>query len=453
MPVLNREQLVQHGMGSIRQTALDVLESGLTASDPYMAVRQSVTFEGDILDTPAGKYDLREFRRVLVLGAGKASLPIARALDELLAERIAVGLVAVPEEQHVPLRHVEIITADHPFPTERSHSAGRRALAIAESAGEGDLLISCITGGSSAVLAAPPAGVSLADKARLHQQLLSCGAAIGEINTVRKHVSLVKGGRLAAAAAGASILNLTVSDAAGDALDLITDPTVPDTSTPEDAIALLKEWGLWEDVSPTIRAHLDSDTARAPALKNGEIRSAVLISGATVCAAMIGDAKQRGLRAISLGPSLEADGAHMGSILAQLGRTSLRDGQPFPRDAIVVSCGGESTVSLGTNGEYGLGGPNQELALAAALRLCEEDTLAVAAVDTDGCDGGTDHAGAIIDGMTPARALAQDLDLRRALREHRASAPLQALGDLVSTGPTGTNVNDLIVMVLGGRPS
>jgi glycerate-2-kinase len=279
----------------------------------------------------------------------------------------------------------------------------------------------------------------MADKRRLHELLLTCGAPISDVNAVRKHVSALKGGRLAARIAPARIVNLTASDVAGDVLDAITDPTVADTSTVDDAIAVLREREIWDQVPASVREHLGTPEADSPPLDGVRIDTVLLATGARACEAMTLEAKAIGLDAEVVSTTLEGEARELGRHIAELAGRS-------PAPALLVGCGGEATVSLGENGAFGAGGPNEETALAAALAL--DDGAAVVAVfmDTDGSDGGTDAAGAIVDGTTLARATAAGVDLEASLSSHRSRDALERLDDLVFTGPTGTNVNDLFVV-------
>lgn len=384
-----------------------------------------------------------------MVGAGKASFAIAAALEERLGDRIDAGLIAVRDDQEtVPLRTIEVVVADHPLPSERSAAASARLLALVEPLGPGDLVLACFTGGSSALASLPPAGVTVEEKRRLHELLLGSGMPIAAINTVRKHVSRFKGGRLAAAAAPARLVNLAVSDVAGDVLDVLTDPSVQDTSTAADARAVLAAYDLWDQVPPSIRAHLESEEAESPRLDEDLVETELLVSGRGACEAMLRAAGDRA--AVTLSTSLEGEAREVGRLLANLARGSAREGTPFAPPVVLVGCGGESAVTLGPGAAFGGGGPNMEATIAAALEL-DGAPVAAVMIDTDGSDGGTEWAGAVADGATVARAAEQGLDLRQALMAHRAAEPLGALGDLIVTGATGTNVNDLFVLAIGGE--
>jgi glycerate-2-kinase len=378
-------------------------------------------------------------------------LRIARRLEEIAGESVDEGLVAVRRgETGPPLQRATVVEADHPVPGEASLSAGEAALAIAGSLSAGDLALCCITGGSSALLSVPPAGVPFEAKRRLHELLLSSGASIHEVNTIRKHVSGVKGGRLAARMVASSIVNLTVSDVAGDALDFITGPTVADTTTVEEAVALLHRYRLWDRVDRSIRSHLGSAAATSPDLSAADIQSTLLVSGRSACAAMAAAAARFGYRCHVLSTTFSGEAVAAGRMIAEEARACLAGAGPVHPPCLLVGCGGESTVPVGWLPDVaGEGGPNQELVLAAASVLQPTDDVVILAMDTDGSDGGSNWAGGIADGETAGRAARSGAGVEEHLRSHRSGVLLGALGDALDTGPTGTNVNDLFVAVVG----
>jgi glycerate 2-kinase len=441
------DALAAKGERGVRGMALRIASAGLAACDVVRATSDSVALEGELLTIAGRRYQLDPGGRVLVVGAGKASLAIADELERILGERLDGGVIVVRAGEERALGRIEVLGADHPLPSGRSIVAARRLLELAAGAGERDIVIACFTGGSSALASLPPEGVSAADKHALHELLLSSGIGIVEVNTVRKHVSAFKGGRLAAAALPARLVNLTVSDVAGDHIDAITDPTVADSTRAADAIAILYGHGLWDRTPDTVRAHLQTAAAESPELDPGSIQTVLLVTGSTACDAMAIEAAALGLVPVVVSTTLEGEARQVGKLLANLARQSSLRGAPFAPGSVMLGCGGESTVTLARDGRFGEGGPNQEAAIAAALEL---DGTRVAAVflDTDGSDGGTAHAGAIVDGRTVERAAAAGLDLRAALLEHRSQVALSALEDALVTGPTGTNVNDLFSIVV-----
>ncbi|MCB0875978.1 MAG: DUF4147 domain-containing protein [Solirubrobacterales bacterium] len=446
----NRAALLAHGLRAPRELALRVAEAGLVACDPGLAVERLVALEGEELVVDGVRHRLEPGGRIVVLGSGKASLKIALALERILGDRLHGGTVVVRAGSAAALpRRVEVLEAAHPIPDERSVAGALWLLEQAGALGDKDIVIACFTGGSSALTSLPPAGVTTEEKRELHRILLGAGLPISEVNTVRKQVSGFKGGRLALAVAPARLINLTVSDVAGDALDAITDPSVPNDSTAADATAILRSHDLWGDVAASIRSHLGDPLLTVPDLSGMEIHSTLLVTGETACEAMAAEARAAGAEPVILSTALEEEAAAVGRILGQLAFESAGLGRPFPAPAVLIGCGGESTVRLGPEHDFGSGGPNQEAALAAAGRFEGADVSAVF-LDTDGSDGGTDLAGAISDGATVARAGEAGLDLRHALAQHRAGDAVAALGDGIETGPTHTNVNDLFAIAIGG---
>lgn len=446
--IRNLETLAAHGQRDLRRRALDVAQAGLTACDAGRATLAAVARNGSHILVAGREYALTEGSRVVIAGAGKATFAIAAALEAQLGERIDAGLIAVRRDQETNPLGIEVATADHPLPSELSAAVAERLLALVDPLGAEDLVLACFTGGSSALASLPAAGVSVAEKRDLHELLLASGMPIASINTVRKHVSRFKGGRFAAAAAPARVVNLTVSDVAGDVLDVLTDPSVQDTSTAADACDILAAYGLWDRVPVSIRAHLDSPAAESPQLDPGLVDTELLVTGHGACRAMIIEAGKFGLPAVQLSTSLEGESRELGRLIANLARGSALEGTPFRPPIMLVGCGGESAVTLQQGSGFGTGGPNMEAAISAALEL-EGAPVAAVMIDTDGSDGGTAWAGAVADGDTLGRAGELGLNMRRALHSHRTAEPLAALGDLVKTGATGSNVNDLVVLAVG----
>jgi len=448
--IRNSSELASHGLGDLRATALRVAAAGLAACDVARATEETVSRTDRGVSIDGREYPVSDEARIVVLGSGKATLSIAAALERVLGDRLHGGIVVVRTgEEGPPLTRIEVLTADHPLPTERSAEGARRLIEAADSLGDDDLVLAAFTGGSSALASLPPEGVDLADKRRLHELLLSSGAPINDVNAVRKHVSAVKGGRLAARIGPARIINLTAADVAGDVLDAITDPTVADTSTVDDAVAVLRDRGMWDEVPESVQRHLATHEAHSPDLDGAPIDTVLLANGARACEAMVDEAKAAGLEAHIVSTTLEGEAREVGRTVAELARECAAGTGPLAAPCLLVGCGGEATVSLGDGGSFGTGGPNQETALAAAMTLGDHANVAAAFVDTDGSDGGTDVAGAVIDGETVARAADAGVDVEASLEAHRSREALARLDDLVVTGPTGTNVNDLFVLAVG----
>jgi glycerate 2-kinase len=448
MHVANLKELCSHGHRALRREALAIATAGLTACDSARATAGAVSLSENGITIAGVEYPLLPDARLVVLGAGKATRPIAEALERALGDRIDGGAVILRRGDAASLEKLEVYVADHPLPTDESVTGARRLEELAGALGPDDLVLASFTGGSSALACLPPEGISFEAKRQLHSALLGSGMPIADVNSVRKHCSSIKGGRLAARIAPARIVNLTVSDVAGDQLDVLTDPTVKDTSTVADAVSVLDDYGLWDELAPSIRDFLRSPRAASPDLDGVEITTELLVTGMTVCHAMIEQAEQLGYSPVVLSTTFEGEAREMGRFVANLASSSSKYGYPFAPGTVLLGCGGENSVAIAGEGTFGSGGPGQEAALAAAMELNRSRVVALF-MDTDGSDGGTDAAGAISDGMTAERASELELDLRGTLLNHSSMEPLDRLGDLIVTGATGTNVNDLFVAVVG----
>lgn len=430
-----------------RERVLPILSAALEAVDPYAAVARALVREGNQLRIGERTYDLGQVERVLVVGAGKAGAPMARAVEDALGDRIAAGVVNVKRGHVEPTRAVQLHEAGHPIPDEAGVEGTRRIVELLRSAGPRDLVICLISGGGSALLQLPAEGISLADTQRITDLLLRAGATINELNTVRKHLSQVTGGGLARLAQPASLAALLLSDVVGNPLDVIASgPTVPDTSTFADAVAILERYDLWSRAPTSVRQRLDAgrrgevpETPKADDPLFTRVQNLVVASNEVAALAAVAEAERRGFRTLLLSTYVEGEAREVAKVYAALAREVAASGRPLPRPCCLV-LGGETTVTVRGQGS---GGRNQELALAAALKLDGLHDVMLVALATDGNDGPTDAAGAVVDGTTIARARAIGLDPYAALAENDAYPFFDRLGDLLLTGPTNTNVNDL----------
>ncbi len=445
--VVNREELVSHGRRQVRADALAIIEAGIRGAHPARGVRRLVSLAGDVLRIGDRRIDLSGVEHVWVVGAGKASLAIARALEGLLGERISGGIVAVKRGQPGRLERIEVRQAGHPVPDDDSVAAARRLIEVLDGAGERDLVLAAVTGGASALATLPPDGVELADVQAVTGRLLNCGAVIQQINTVRRHLCRLKGGRLVAHARPAEVVTFT--------LDTVhagmpwPDMCLPDPTTFQDAIDVLEGLGLWQAAPRRVREFLAAARGREDleTLKSLEgARSSIVSVGDPVaaCEAAAACARRLGYAPAILATGIEGEARHVGTVLAAIASEIAARRRPFAPPCAVIS-GGETTVTVRPAG--GRGGPNQETVLAFALGFAAEADLAFVSVDTDGTDGPTDIAGGIADGLTRARAEDAGIDLAGALRRHDSTAALTALGDAVVTGHTGTNVMNLRAIV------
>ena len=422
----------------------EIFSAGLAAADPKEAVLRSVRLEGSSV---LGGSESFEADRVFVLAAGKAAGAMAQAAEELLGERLAGGLVVTKYGHEASSEKLETIFAAHPEPDESGVEAARRAEELAGSLEEGDLLLALISGGASALLADPAPDVGLQDMQRLTGILLRSGADIGEINTVRKHVSVLKGGGLVSQAAPAPTLALLLSDVVGDDPSAIASGlTAPDPTTLEEAQRILKRYEIEPPESVVEYLKSVEETPKpGDALFEGVV-NVVCGSGRHAAEAAAEKARKLGYEPLILSTVLTGDARGIGSVYAAVIREVLESGNPAPAPCAFLS-GGEATVTV--RGE-GTGGPNQEFALTLAVELDGVEGWAAFAADTDGNDGPTEAAGGLVTGATAEEIRDNGVDPEEALENNDAYAALEAGEALLVTGPTGTNVNDLRVALVAG---
>jgi len=428
-------------------------QAALAAVDPREAVRRHLRREQDRLHFGSHTLDLREFDRVLVVGAGKASAPMAVAVEEILGDRITSGIVNVKYGYTERTHKIRLIEAGHPVPDEQGMEGARLQVELVSGAGERDLILCLISGGGSALMPLPVEGISLAEKQEVTRQLLSCGATINEINALRKHISRVKGGQLARLAYPATLLSLILSDVVGDPLDVIASGmTVPDGSTFEEVHTILCKFDLWDKVPARIRSHLEAGRVGqvADTPKQGDpifARVHNLVIGSNIQALLAAEkvARECGYHTLILSSFVEGEAREVAKVLVGLAKEVRKTGHPISAPACLIA-GGETTVTL--QGQ-GMGGRNQEMALSAALSAEGMKDFLFLSLGTDGSDGPTDAAGALADGETIARARGLGLRALDFLRDNDSYHFFQRLGDLIKTGPTNTNVNDLQIILVG----
>lgn len=383
--------------------------------------------------------------RTVVIGAGKASAAMARALERHWPGRLS-GLVVTRYGYAVPCDRIEIVEAAHPVPDAAGEVAARRMLQLVQGLTEDDLVLCLISGGGSSLLPMPLPGLALADKQALNRALLASGASIGEMNCVRRHLSAIKGGRLAAACHPARVANLLLSDVPGDdPINIASGPTVPDPSTCADALAILHRYAI--EVPPRARQLLESGEGES--IKPGDTRLAkvetrLIATPQLALEAAAHVARDAGLDAHILGDAIEGEARDVAKTLAGIALQVARRGQPFRRPCVLLS-GGETTVTLRGTGR---GGRNVEFLLSLAIALQGESGIHALAGDTDGVDGQEEIAGALLAPDTLERAWALGIKPRERLDDNDGHGFFEALGDSVVTGPTMTNVNDFRAIVI-----
>ena len=437
-----------------RQLALDCLEYAVNAVDPKKIITQKLSYKGDVLIASDRVFDLAKFHNVYVVGGGKAAGAMAEALEQVLGERISEGTVNVPYNVVASTCIIKLHQARHPIPDESGVEGTKEMLKIAEKAEADDLVICLISGGGSSLMVYPRENISLHDKQQLTSALLKSGASINEVNVVRKHLSIFKGGWLAKTAYPATILNLILSDVVGDPLDVIASgPTVADSSTFSDAHVVLAKYALWNDVADSVKKIISNGEhgylAETPKLNDEAFRkvyTVVVGNNRTASSAALQYLKAHGVNAILLSCTLEGEAKCIGAQLASIANEIQISTNPVPTPAAVL-IGGETTVKVTGKG---IGGRNQELVLAATLKLQRRGdfSVVVASLGTDGVDGPTDAAGAIADEATQKSAVALNLEGKYYLADNDAYHFFTHLNDLIFTGQTGTNVNDISLIIV-----
>jgi glycerate 2-kinase len=414
-----------------RSRALAIFRAAVRAADPRQAVLAHVKIDGPALVVGnRRRYRLADFDRIQVIGAGKASGRMAQALERLLGKRITNGWINVPHGNTVRLRRIVVHEAGHPIPDQRGVEGARRIARIARESGRRDLLICVISGGASALMPLPAPGVTLARKKEITRRLLASGANIHEINTVRKHMSAIKGGHLAALAHPATMIALILSDVIGDDLSAIgSGPTAPDPTTSADAAAVLRRYGI---PSPQL-----SETPKGPSTA----QNLIVGSNRQSIDAAARKARELGYRPIVLSTTIDGETREIARMHAALVREAIARGY----SRMCFLSGGETTVTIRGKG---LGGRNQEFVLAATIALEKTSGVTILSAGTDGIDGPTDAAGAVADSSTLLRACAQKLDPQSFLDRNDSYHFFARAGGLVKTGPTGTNVMDVRILLL-----
>lgn len=398
-------------------------------------------------------FDLKGFEKIILIGAGKASASMAKAAEEILGDRISKGIITTKYGHDVPLKYTETIEAGHPIPDQNGLKGSEKMCGLLKESGPRDLVIFLLSGGGSALLPLPAQGISLEEKQEVTQLLLDCGADIKEINAVRKHISQIKGGCLARFAYPSTVLTFILSDVVGDPLDVIgSGPTVPDTSTFEEAWDTLEKYDLMREIAPSIRNHLLAGKEKKleetpkPGDKAFEKVSNILIgTNRLALKAAEQEAVSHRFNTLILSSSIVGETREAARFHAAVAREVISSGNPVRKPACIIS-GGETTVTLRG---HGLGGRNQEFALAGALEISGLENVVLLSGGTDGTDGPTDAAGAIVDHTTVHRAWEMGLDSKAHLENNNAYPFFERLGELLITGPTHTNVMDVRIILVG----
>jgi hydroxypyruvate reductase len=432
------------------------MASAINATSADAAIHQHVTRDSQYLIIQEKQYDLNHFRRIFVVGAGKAGSPMIKAIDQILGNNSTQGMVIVkegyldPNDDYKSTR-IKLIEAGHPIPDQRNLKASSELISLVSSLNQDDLVVCLISGGGSALLTSPAMGVTLDALQATTHQLLACGATISEINTIRKHLDDLKGGGLARYLSPATVITLILSDVIGDSLETIASgPTVGDPTTFLDAWAILNKYQIVDHIPEPIKSHLASgmEGKIRETLKPGDrifnkVNNVIVGNNQQASSAAMNAAKDVGFNALLLTTTLQGEASEVGRKLSTMAVEQIFEHQLISRPACLIA-GGETTVTLmGT----GLGGRNQELALGSVSSLAGSDQIILATLATDGGDGPTDAAGAVVTSNTYSLGKVIGLDLNDYLLRNDSYHYFDALGDLIKTGPTLTNVNDLVFII------
>ncbi len=439
-------------MKTIVDHAKAIFSKGVEAVLPEKVIKNQVFLNQDVLKVKDNTLELDKYKKIIVVGAGKASAAMGKALEEILGPKIAGGLIIVKYGHGEKLRYAEVEEGGHPLPDSNGLKASEKLLTLLDDTDEETLVIGLFSGGGSALLTLPADGITLDHKISTTDALLKCGASIQEINTIRKHISKVKGGRLMEKAYPASFLALILSDVVGDKLDVIASgPTVPDPTTYADCIDLIRRYSLENEIPKTVIDFLEKGKVGVipetpkPGDKLFEKASNHIIGNNYLALkAAEKEARKRGYNTLILTSVLEGDTTECARFHTAIAKEIVKSGNPVARPACILS-GGETTVIIRGNGK---GGRNQEFALVAALEIEGLNSVCILSGGTDGTDGPTDAAGAFATGNTINRAECLKLDARSYLENNNSYEFFKALGDLLITGPTRTNVMDLRIILV-----
>jgi hydroxypyruvate reductase len=437
----------------MKEDAIKIMQSGINAADPFLAIKKKLTLEennlriGDSLNL-----NLSDYENIYLIGAGKASVRMALAIEEILGDKLKTGYVTTKYGHSSNLKKTEITEAGHPLPDNNGVIGAKKIVSLARAATERDLVISLISGGGSALFLLPVDGLTLEDVQQTTAILLKCGSDIGEMNIIRKHLSGVAGGRLAKIAFPAVLVTLILSDVIGDPLNLIASgPTVPDDSTFTDALKIIEKYYLLNKLPPAVIEHIrkgvDNPKMEAPSEEDPVFKKCINIIVGNNLTALKGcqeEAKSLGYNTLILSSLISGDTREVAMMHVAIAREIANSNLPIKKPACVIS-GGETTVVIRGDG---IGGRNQEFALASAIEIKDTDNILILSAGTDGTDGPTDANGAWVTGKTFSSGKKLGLDTIQFLRDNNSYNYFKKTGNLIITGPTGTNVGDIhLVMV------
>jgi glycerate 2-kinase len=449
--------LESFSLDEMKRIAKAVFLKALSAVDPSKILKDRIRIERDhLLIKTEGEseklFDLGSVHKIFLVGTGKASNSMAQAVEEIFGDRITRGVITTKYGHQLPLQKTEIIEAGHPLPDRKGYEGAKKIQRLLKESGPDDLVIFLLSGGGSALLPYPADRIDLKEKQEATQLLLDCGADIREINTIRKHISRIKGGGLAKWAYPSTVVGFILSDVVGDQLDVIgSGPTVPDPSTFEEAWEILKKYDLLNEITPSIRRYLQlgkegkvEETPKPQDVIFERVTNNLIGSNILALQAAEKEAASLGFKTLILSSSIEGETREAARFHTAVAKEVISSGNPIPRPACILS-GGETTVTIKGKG---LGGRNQEFVLASALEIGGIAKIVVLSGGTDGTDGPTDATGAVADHTSVQRGESLGLDPKAFLDNNNAYPFFEKLGDLLITGPTYTNVMDVRIILV-----
>lgn len=444
-------------LDEMKRMAKAIFSKALTAVDPSNILKDRIRIQRDRLSIKMEGdsekvFDLDAFDKIFVVGSGKASSAMAQTIEEIFGDRLTKGVITTKYGHLLPLKKIKIIEAGHPIPDQKGYEGAKRIQRLLKESGPKDLVIFLLSGGGSALLPFPASHIDLKEKQEATQLLLDCGADIKEINTIRKHISMIKGGWLAKWAYPSTVIGFILSDVVGDQLDVIgSGPTVPDHSTFEEAWEILKKYDLLKEISLSIQKQLRSgkegkveETPKPGEVVFEKVYNSLIGSNILALLEAKKEAESLGLNTVILSSSIEGETREAARFHTAVAKEVISSENPIPRPACILS-GGETTVTIKGNG---LGGRNQEFVLAGALEISGIEKVVILSGGTDGSDGPTDATGALADHTTVQRAKNMGMNPKVYLENNDAYSFFQKLGDLLITGPTHTNVMDVRVLLV-----
>lgn len=436
----------------LKKDAWDIFLAGLQAVDPVFAVKRTLKLSDSTLDIQGKVYDLNKFDRIIVIGAGKAGSSMSRGLEEIIGDRITFGHVNIKYGHFDKVSKIYMQEAGHPSPDQSGYDGAKTIFNILKESNEKDFIFFLLSGGGSSLMPLPANGISLTAKQQTTNFLLSCGATIQEINTIRKHISMLKGGRLANIAYPSTLVSLIISDVIGDPLDSIASgPTVPDPTTYADCLTILKKYNIVNKIPEKVLSHinrgakgLEQETPKSDEIIFEKVQNVIIANNTKAFKEAKKKSIELGYNPLILSTMIEGETKEVAKVHAGIAKEINKSNNPVKRPACILS-GGETTVTLHGNG---LGGRNQEFALAAAIDIAGMHNIIVFSGATDGTDGPLNPAGAVADGSTVDRATKLEMNPSDYLANNDSYRFFLKLGDLITTGPTNTNVMDIRIVIV-----